>query len=64
MMRTASLGTLATAAGLLIGGAVEAWARTDDRGVGALLIAAGLIVLGSWLALETIRVHNQHEEKP
>ena len=44
----ARYGSLAVAAGLFIGGALE----QGDNNVGAVLVTAGLIMLGAWLALE------------
>ena len=47
----ARLPTLAVAVGLLAWGALESNARGFDK-VATSLLAAGLVVLGAWLALE------------
>lgn len=57
MTDLARLPALLAAAGLLIGGSIEA----TEEGLSAGLFAAGFIVLGSWLAME-IRAHRKKEK--
>ena len=52
--------SLATALGLLIGGGVET--ARDDGTTGTALLAAGLIVLGAWLAVEIRK--DKHDDTP
>lgn len=49
MTDLARIPALITAAGLLIGGVIEA----PDPGLSAALFGAGFITLGAWLTLET-----------
>jgi membrane protein DedA with SNARE-associated domain len=46
---------LAVGAGFLLGGAAAAWSKLGDKELSYALAAAGLIVLGAWLALESRR---------
>lgn len=55
------LGTLATAAGLLLAGGWEAFQRTHNDGAAALFLSAGFIVLGCWLALEVLATRDRHQ---
>jgi hypothetical protein len=52
-MTTARLTSLVSAVLLLFTGAATA-VQADDRVVGGMLMAAGLIVLGVWIALEVM----------
>lgn len=45
---------LAVGAGALIVGAAAAWSSLKDRELSFALAAAGLVVVGAWLALEVI----------
>ena len=43
---------------LLLAGAAE-YVRADEDRAGTALIAAGLIVLGAWLSLEAVAIHQR-----
>jgi hypothetical protein len=46
---------MALAAAFLLAGSGAAWTKLGDRELSYALAAAGLIVLGAWLALESRR---------
>jgi hypothetical protein len=52
--------SLFSAVALLFTGAVTA-VKEDDRVVGGMLMAAGLIVLGVWVALEALHEHEHRQ---
>lgn len=54
---TSSWSLLAVAAALLIAAAVRLWTDEDARGdfPALLMMGAGLITLGIWIGLETVR---------
>jgi hypothetical protein len=58
-----SFGTLATAAGLLIGGAVKVGGTPGGQPVGYALFGAGLTVLGAWLATEIRNLMNTRDKE-
>lgn len=53
-------GPLAAAVALLVGAAIDLNAN-GDTSFGTVMLAAGLVVLGAWLAIEIYHLWHEHE---